>query len=166
MKKHEKSLNCTYTFVSTKNNNNTQNKQIMKTTKINFAILFFAILFSGFANSQQHIFQADKYQLDPSDETEVIIDDIVNPIDESLEPFKALIYPNPSLTGKVKMSWLDNQNVDKILLLPDNFDNFVKIDVKDVKEITIDNLENGYYYVKFYFNQELLATQKLKVIKE
>ena len=149
-----------------KKNNNTQNKQIMKTTKINFALLFFAILFSGFANSQQQLFQADKYQLDPSDETEVIIDDIVNPIDESLEPFKARIYPNPSLTGKVKMSWLDNQNVDKILLLPDNFDNFVKIDVKDVKEITIDNLENGYYYVKFYFNQELLATQKLKVIKE
>ena len=138
----------------------------MNTTKFNIALLLIAMAFSAYVSGQQHLIQADKYQLDPSDETEVIIDDIVNPIDESLEPFKALIYPNPSLTGKVKMSWLDNQNVDKILLLPDNFDNFVKIDVKDVKEITIDNLENGYYYVKFYFNQELLATQKLKVIKE
>ena len=138
----------------------------MNTTKFNIALLLIAMAFSAYVSGQQHLIQADKYQLDPSDETEVIIDDIVNPIDESLEPFKALIYPNPSLTGKVKMSWLDNQNVDKILLLPDNFDNFVKIDVKDVKEITIDNLENGYYYVKFYFNQELLATQKLMVIKE
>ena len=138
----------------------------MNTTKFNIALLLIAMAFSAYVSGQQHLIQADKYQLDPSDETEVIIDDIVNPIDESLEPFKARIYPNPSLTGKVKMSWLDNQNVDKILLLPDNFDNFVKIDVKDVKEITIDNLENGYYYVKFYFNQELLATQKLKVIKE
>ena len=138
----------------------------MKSTKINLALLFFAILLSGFANSQQAIFQADKYQLDESNETEIIIDDLVNPHDDTAEPFKALIYPNPSFAGKVKMSWLDNQNVDKIILLPDNFDNVVEIDVKDVKEITIDNLENGYYFVKFYFNQQLLATQKLKVMKE
>ena len=51
----------------------------MKTTKINLALLFFAILLSGFVNSQQNIFQADKYQLDPSNETEIIIDDIVHP---------------------------------------------------------------------------------------
>ena len=138
----------------------------MNTTKFNIALLLIAMAFSAYVSGQQHLIQADKYQLDPSDETEVIIDDIVNPIDEAAEPFKALIYPNPSLTGKVKMSWLDNQNVDKILLLPDNFDNVVEIHVKDAKEITIDSLENGHYYVKFYFNQQLLATQKLKVMKE
>ncbi len=138
----------------------------MKSTKINLALLFFAILLSGFANSQQAIFQADKYQLDESNETEIIIDDLVNPHDDTAEPFKALIYPNPSFTGKVKMSWLDNQNVDKIILIPDNFDNVVEMNIKDAKEITINNLENGHYFVKFYFNQQLLATQKLKVIKE
>ena len=138
----------------------------MNTTKFNIALLLAAMAFSAYVSGQQHLIQADKYQLDPSDETEIIIDDIVNPIDEAAEPFKALIYPNPSLTGKVKMSWLDNQNVDKILLLPDNFDNVVEIHVKDAKEITIDSLENGHYYVKFYFNQQLLATQKLKVMKE
>ncbi|MBT5438594.1 MAG: hypothetical protein HOK92_05265 [Flavobacteriales bacterium] len=138
----------------------------MKTTKINFALLFFAILISGFANSQQAIYQADKYSIDVSDETEVIIDDIVNPHDESTEPFKALIYPNPSLTGKVKMSWMDNQNVDQILLIRDSFDGVVEISVKDAKEVTVDNLENGHYFVKFYFKQNLLATQKLKVMKE
>ena len=138
----------------------------MKSTKIILALLFFAILLSGFANSQQAIFQADKYQLDESNETEIIIDDLVNPHDDTAEPFKALIYPNPSFTGKVKMSWLDNQNVDKIILIPDNFDNVVEMNIKDAKEITINNLENGHYFVKFYFNQQLLATQKLKVIKE
>ena len=138
----------------------------MKTTKFNIALLLSAMAFSAYVSGQNHHFQADKYQLDPSDETEIIIDDIVNPIEEAAEPFKALIYPNPSFTGKVKMSWLDNQNVDKIILLPDNFDNTVEINVKDVKEITIDSLENGHYYVKFYFNQQLLATQKLKVMKE
>ena len=138
----------------------------MKTTKINFALLFFAILISGFANSQQAIYQADKYSIDESDETEVIIDDIVNPNDESSEQFKAMIYPNPSFTGKVKMSWMDNQNVDYIILVPDNFDNVVEINLKDAKEVTVDNLENGHYYIKFYFKQNLLATQKLKVMKE
>ena len=49
----------------------------MKTTKINFALLFSLSLISGFANSQQDNYQADKYQLDESDETEIIIDDIV-----------------------------------------------------------------------------------------
>ena len=138
----------------------------MKTTKINFVLLFLAILIAGFANSQQANYQADKYSLDEADETENIIDDIVNPNDESTEPFKAMIYTNPSLTGKVKMSWMDNQNVDYIILVPDNFDNVVEINLKDVKEVTIDNLENGYYYIKFYFQQNLLATQKLKVMKE
>ena len=138
----------------------------MKTTKINFALLFFAILISGFANSQQAIYQADKYSIDESDETEVIIDDIVNPNDESSEQFKAMIYPNPSFTGKVKMSWMDNQNVDYIILVPDNFDNVVEINLKDAKEVTVDNLENGHYYIKFYFKQNHLATQKLKVMKE
>jgi hypothetical protein len=138
----------------------------MKTTKINFALLFFSILITGFANSQQAIYQADKYSIDESDETEVIIDDIVNPNDESSEQFKAMIYPNPSLTGKVKMSWMDNQNVDQILLIRDSFDGVVEISVKDAKEVTVDNLENGHYFVKFYFKQNLLATQKLKVMKE
>jgi hypothetical protein len=90
----------------------------------------------------------------------------VNPNDESTEPFKAMIYPNPSFTGKVKMSWMDNQNVDYIILVPDNFDNVVEINLKDAKEVTVDNLENGHYYIKFYFKQNLLATQKLKVMKE
>ena len=46
----------------------------------------------------------------------------------------------------------------------------MEIELKDLfvgaKEVTVDNLENGHYYIKFYFKQNLLATQKLKVMKE
>lgn len=138
----------------------------MKTTKFNIALLFVAILISGFAGAQQELFQADKYQLDEANETEIIIDDLVNPHYGNVEPFKALIYPNPSLTGKVKISWLDNQNVDQIILIRNNWDGIIEISIKDEKEIIIDSLEDGKYYVKFFFQKKLLATQKLKVIKE
>jgi len=56
-----------------------------------------------------------------------------------------MIYPNPSFMGKVKMSWMDNQNVDYIILVLDNFDNVVEINLKEAKEVTVDNLKNGQY---------------------
>lgn len=137
----------------------------MKTTKFTTALLFVAILFSGYVSGQQFI-QADKYQLDETNETEIIIDDLTNPHYTNVEPFKALIFPNPSLTGKVKMSWLDNQNVDQVILLRNDWDGMIEISIKDEKEIIVDSLENGIYFVKFFYNQKLLATQKLKIIKE
>tara|TARA_B110000285_G_C14765881_1_gene441683 strand:- start:63 stop:476 length:414 start_codon:yes stop_codon:yes gene_type:complete len=137
----------------------------MKTTKFTTALFFVAILFSGYVSGQQFI-QADKYQLDETNETEIIIDDLTNPHYTNVEPFKALIFPNPSLTGKVKMTWLDNQNVDQVILLRNDWDGMIEISIKDEKEIIIDSLENGIYFVKFFYNQKLLATQKLKIIKE
>ena len=137
----------------------------MKTTKFTTALLFVAILFSGYVSGQQFI-QADKYQLDETNETEIIIDDLTTPHYTNVEPFKALIFPNPSLTGKVKMTWLDNQNVDQVILLRNDWDGMIEISIKDEKEIIIDSLENGIYFVKFFYNQKLLATQKLKIIKE
>ena len=93
----------------------------IKATRINFATLFLVILITGFANNQQSIlYQVDKYSIGESGETDVIIHDIVNPNDESAEPFKAMIYPNPSLMGKVKIFWMDNQNIDQIILVLDN----------------------------------------------
>ena len=137
----------------------------MKTTKFTTALFFVAILFSGYVSGQQFI-QADKYQLDETNETEIIIDDLTNPHYTNVEPFKALIFPNPSLTGKVKMTWLDNQNVDQVILLRNDWDGMIEISIKDEKEIIIDSLENGIYFVKFFYNQKLLATEKLKIIKE
>jgi len=69
----------------------------------------------------------------------------VNPNVESTEPFIVMIYPNPSFIGKVKMSWMDNQNVGSIILVLDNFDNVVEINLKVAKEVTVDNLKNGQY---------------------
>ena len=126
----------------------------MKTTKFTTALLFVAILFSGYVSGQQFI-QADKYQLDETNETEIIIDDLTNPHYTNVEPFKALIFPNPSLTGNVKMSWLDNQNVDQVILLRNDWDGMIEISIKDEKEIIVDSLENGIYFVKFFYNQKL-----------
>ena len=56
-----------------------------------------------------------------------------------------MIYPIPSFIGKVKMSWMDNQNVDSIILVLDNFDNVVEINLKVAKEVKVDNLKNGQY---------------------
>ncbi len=138
----------------------------MKTTKINIALLFVAILLSGLVIGQQEFIQVDKSQLDETNETEIVIDDLINPNHNNSEQFKALIYPNPSFTGKVKMTWNDDQNVDRILLMRVGWDDVTEISINHQKEITIDGLMEGGYYVKFFYNSELLATQKLTVIKE
>jgi len=138
----------------------------MKTTKINIALLFVAILLSGLVIGQQEIIQVDKTQLDETNDTEIVIDDLINPFHNNSEQFKALIYPNPSFTGKVKMTWQDDQNVDRILLMRVGWDDVMEINIQDQKEITIDSLMEGDYYVNFFYYSELLATQKLTVIKE
>ena len=138
----------------------------MKKTKINIALLFVAILLSGLVIGQQEIIQVDKTQLDETNDTEIVIDDLINPYHNNSEEFKALIYPNPSFTGKVKMTWNDDQNVDRILLMRVGWDDVTEISINHQKEITIEGLMEGDYYVKFFYNSELLATQKLTVIKE
>ena len=138
----------------------------MKTTKINIALLFAAILLSGLVIGQQEMIQVDKTQLDETNNTEIVIDDLINPHHNNSEQFKALIYPNPSFTGKVKMTWQDDQNVDLIMLMRVGWDDVTEINIEHQKEIQIDGLLEGAYYVKFLYNSQLLATQKLTVIKE
>ncbi len=138
----------------------------MKTTKINIALLFVAILLSGMVIGQQEIIQVDKYQLDETNETQIVIDDLVNPYHVNSEPFKALIYPNPSYTGKVKITWMDDQELDQVFFMKLGWDEILEINVQDQHEITVDNLLDGLYYVKFFNKGKLLATQKLTIIKE
>ena len=128
--------------------------------------MFVAILLSGLVIGQQEFIQVDKYQLDVTNDTEIVIDDLINSDYNNSEQFKALIYPNPSFTGKVKMTWNDDQNVDRILLMRVGWDDVTEISINHQKEITIEGLMEGDYYVKFFYNSELLATQKLTVIKE
>ena len=129
----------------------------MNTTKFNTLLLFVSVMLTGYASSQQEMIQADKFQLSETQESEIIIDDIINP-HYNVDPFKALIYPNPSLTGKVKMSWMDDQNVDQVILIRDTWDGIIEISVKNENEIIVDSLEDGKYYVQFFSNQKLLTT--------
>ena len=140
----------------------------MKTQQIHVALLLITMAVSAYASGQQELIQADKYQIEETNESEIINDNWFGPSphNENSNPFKALIYPNPSLTGKVRITWHDHWNVDQILIFRDNFDGIIEIDIIDGKEVTIDSLEDGYYYVKFYSKQKLLGTQKLKVTRE
>lgn len=140
----------------------------MKTQQIHVALLLIAMAVSAYASGQQELIQADKYQIEETNESEIINDNWFGPSphEENSKPFKALIYPNPSLTGKVKITWHDHWDVDQIIMFRDTFDGVIEIDIPDNKEVTIDSLEVGYYYVKFYSKQKLLGTQKLKVTRE
>ena len=134
-------------------------------TILNTVLLSSAIIFSGYVSSQQEIKTEDKFQVDNNQESVITIDDITNPNYNS-EFFKAIIFPNPTFTGKVKMTWQDDQNVDQILLMRVGWDDVTEINIEHQKEITIDGLLEGSYYVKFFYNNEFLAAQKLTVIKE
>ena len=90
-------------------------------------------------------------------------DDMSNHSHHSLNAFEVKIYPNPSPTGKIKMEWLDGQNVDQIIILSqDNKLNFV---VKNQSELTVDGLENGKYFIRFYSKKKLLGIKQIKVMK-
>ena len=140
----------------------------MKTQQIHVALLLIAMAISAYASGQQEFIQADKYQIEETNESEFINDNWFGPSPhyENSKPFKAVIYPNPSLTGKVKITWHDHWNVDQIIMFRDTFDGVIEIDIPDEQGVTINSLEEGNYYLKFYSKQQLLATQKLKVIRE
>ena len=90
-------------------------------------------------------------------------DDMLNHSHHSLNAFEVKIYPNPSPTGKIKMEWADGQNVDQITILSqDNKLNFV---VKNQSELTVDGLENGKYFIRFYSKKKLLGIKQIKVMK-
>ena len=92
-------------------------------------------------------------------------DDISNHSHHSLNAFQVKIYPNPSITGKIKMQWLDGQNVDQIIILSQNSDSMLNFTVKNQSELTVDGLENGKYFIRFYSNKKLLGIKQIKVMK-
>lgn len=126
----------------------------MKTKHIHIALLLGALAFSAYATGQQELIQEDKYELvDPSNIAQT-------------EPFKALIFPNPSYTGTVKISWNEEHDVDRITVSNILFDELVHINIKDENEIKLYSLQEGFYFVKFYSQNELLKTQKMQVIRQ
>ena len=74
---------------------------------------------------------AKKDKLDFSQEQK---DDMIDNTDHSQFSLNALdvkIYPNPSTTGKIKMEWLDGQNIDQIVIVAQGQDNMLNFFVKN-----------------------------------
>ena len=95
-------------------------------------------------------------------------DDIINNTGKAhlqLTTFKVKIYPNPSTTGKIKIDWSDEQKIDQIIILAQGQDNTLKFFVKQQSELTVDGLENGKYFIRFYNNNKLLGIKQVKVMK-
>jgi hypothetical protein len=92
-------------------------------------------------------------------------DDMSNHSQFSLNTLDVKIYPNPSTTGKIKMEWLDGQNIDQIVIVAQGQDNMLNFFVKKQSELTVDDLENGKYFIRFYSNKKLLGIKQIKVMK-
>ena len=105
---------------------------------------------------------AKKDKLDSNQEQK---DDMSNHSHHSLNALKVKIYPNPSTTGKIKMAWLDGQNVDQIVIIAQGQDNMMNFFVKKQSELTVDGLENGKYFIRFFSNKKLLGVKQIKVMK-
>ncbi|MDC3308646.1 hypothetical protein OAV26_00305 [Crocinitomicaceae bacterium] len=78
---------------------------------------------------------------------------------------KVKIYPNPSTTGNVKMEWANEQQIDQIIILSQGEDNKLNFYVKKQNELTVDGLENGKYFVRFYSQNKLKGIRQIKVMK-
>jgi len=92
-------------------------------------------------------------------------DDMSNHSHHSLNALEVKIYPNPSTTGKIKMEWLDGQNVDQIVIIAQGQDNMLNFFVKKQSELTVDGLESGKYFIRFFSNKKLLGVKQIKVMK-
>ena len=103
-------------------------------------------------------------QMDFNQEEKVdALTDLFNP-NFSLNSFVVKIYPNPSLTGKIKMVWKDGQLVDQISIQEKSQGNPRDYFVKQQNELTVDGLENGKYFVKFYYQNKVIGVKQIKVM--
>lgn len=84
---------------------------------------------------------------------------------EVTNDFRVRIYPNPTLLGKVKMEWPDWAEVNKIQLNNTTTNQVRIIEVeKGIRKITVSDLIEGSYLVRFLDGDTILGIKKLKVI--
>ena len=80
------------------------------------------------------------------------------------DPFKVSISPDSNSKDQIKISWSDNENVDKILIMENGQDELKReIKINNQKEITVSELQNGMYEVQFFYKKNLLATHQIKI---
>jgi hypothetical protein len=81
--------------------------------------------------------------------------------------FKVSISPDSKSKDQLKISWSDNEKLDKILIFENGHDDLIReIKINNQKEITVSDLQNGMYEVQFFYTQNLLATHQIKINKE
>jgi hypothetical protein len=135
----------------------TTKKHKMKSTLTNIFLSTF-ILISGHAMSQDNTLQKHPFGVEST-----VSGNLLNPSGQ--EVFKANIFPNPTLIGKVKMEWPDWAEVTEIQMVLASTNEIKVIEVEEgQKIITASNLQEGIYIVRFIRKNEVLGIRKVKVI--
>ena len=125
----------------------------MKSTITNIFLGTF-ILISGSVMSQDNTIQKQPFGLEST-----VSGNLLNP--SVSEAFKANIYPNPTLIGKVKMNWPDWAEVTEIQMVLASTN---EMKIINVEEVAASNLQEGVYIVRFIHKNVVLGMRKLKVI--
>lgn len=129
----------------------------MKSTITNIFLGTF-ILISGSVMSQDNAVQKQPFGLEST-----VSGNLLNPSVSEL--FRANIYPNPTLIGKVKMNWPDWAEVTEIQMVHASTNEMKIINVEEGQtHATASNLQEGVYIVRFIHKNEVLGMRKLKVI--
>ena len=116
------------------------------------------ILISGQAMSQDNTLQKQPFGVEST-----VSGNLLNP--PVSEVFRANIYPNPTLIGKVKMNWLDWADVTEIHMILASTNEIKVINVEEGQtHVTASNLQEGVYIVRFIRKNQILGVRKLKVI--
>lgn len=116
------------------------------------------ILISGQAMSQDNAMQKQPFGVEST-----VSGNLLNP--PVSEVFRANIYPNPTLIGKVKMNWPDWAEVTEIYMILASTNEIKVINVEEGQtHVTASNLQEGVYIVRFMRKNQILGVRKLKVI--
>ena len=116
------------------------------------------ILISGQAMSQDNALQKQPFGVEST-----VSGNLLNP--PVSEAFRANIYPNPTLIGKVKMNWPDWAEVTEIHMILASTNEIKVINVEEGQtHVTASNLQEGVYIVRFVRKNQILGVRKLKVI--
>ena len=116
------------------------------------------ILISDQAMSQDNALQKQPFGVEST-----VSGNLLNP--PVSEAFRANIYPNPTLIGKVKMNWPDWAEVTEIHMILASTNEIKVINVEEGQtHVTASNLQEGVYIVRFMRKNQILGVRKLKVI--
>ena len=139
---------------------NKQTTHKMKTTITNIFLLGATILLTGqlFGQSIQSQEKLSYGQSAVSSFT-----DVLNPNFNAT--FKPVIYPNPTFIGKVKITWPDWAGVTKVQVIQLESEWVKEIEIAENQvEISVHDLQEGVYIVRFFKKNHLLGIRKLQVI--